>query len=331
MNLFLDTNIYLSFYKFSGDDLEELRKLIVAVREGPTNLVLTQQIVEEFDRNREGAIAESLSSLEKADIPKGFPRLFTSYPEFAEMQDALTNYESNRAALLSQGRSDADARTLHADRLIDELFGVVTKIDREPETVARAQSRVAVGNPPGKGGSLGDAINWETLLSSVPDGEELLLVSADSDFASSLDPTRLDAFLAAEWRSAKRSVVEFHRSLNSLFRSRYSDIRLAAELERELAVGRLLASGAFSTTHLAINDLMQFADFTPAQVELLVEAPSRNNQIGWILGDADVQEFFGRLLDRYGSSLRDEQVQSLRADLDSAAEFWRVEDSSSTT
>jgi hypothetical protein len=26
MNLFLDTNIYLSFYMMSGDDIEELRK-----------------------------------------------------------------------------------------------------------------------------------------------------------------------------------------------------------------------------------------------------------------------------------------------------------------
>lgn len=32
MNLFLDTNIYLNFYKFADDDLEELQKLTVAVK-----------------------------------------------------------------------------------------------------------------------------------------------------------------------------------------------------------------------------------------------------------------------------------------------------------
>jgi hypothetical protein len=37
MELFLDTNVYLSFYKLSDDDLEELQKLAVAVRsEGTT-------------------------------------------------------------------------------------------------------------------------------------------------------------------------------------------------------------------------------------------------------------------------------------------------------
>jgi hypothetical protein len=37
MDLFLDTNIYLSFYKLSDDDLEELEKLKVAVGSGDTS------------------------------------------------------------------------------------------------------------------------------------------------------------------------------------------------------------------------------------------------------------------------------------------------------
>lgn len=40
MNLFLDANAYLTFYRLSKEDLEELRKLIVEVKQGETTLLL---------------------------------------------------------------------------------------------------------------------------------------------------------------------------------------------------------------------------------------------------------------------------------------------------
>jgi hypothetical protein len=50
MNLFLDSNIYLSFYRLSDDDLEELQKLTVAVRSKDTTLYVTDQVRDEFNR-----------------------------------------------------------------------------------------------------------------------------------------------------------------------------------------------------------------------------------------------------------------------------------------
>ena len=60
MNLFLDTNVYLGFYKLSGDDLEQLKKLVIAVRDQGTTLLLTEQTRDEFERNREKTAADSL-------------------------------------------------------------------------------------------------------------------------------------------------------------------------------------------------------------------------------------------------------------------------------
>jgi hypothetical protein len=48
-----------------------------------------------------------------------------------------------------------------------------------------------LGNPPGKPGSCGDAVNWEALLQGCPNGEDLELVSEDRDYASPLDDTRM--------------------------------------------------------------------------------------------------------------------------------------------
>ena len=52
MNIFIDTNVYLSFYHLSSDDLEELKKLVVLAREGKVVLLLPEQVIDEFRRNR---------------------------------------------------------------------------------------------------------------------------------------------------------------------------------------------------------------------------------------------------------------------------------------
>src|SRR4051794_20553192 len=96
MHLFLDTNIYLSFYKLSDDDLEELQKLTVAVRSEGTTLYITDQVRDEFNRNREGVVAGSLKAIEGAKLPSNFPRLFMPYPEYDAMRAALNAYEEQR-------------------------------------------------------------------------------------------------------------------------------------------------------------------------------------------------------------------------------------------
>ena len=61
MNIFIDTNVYLSFYHLSSDDLEELKKLVVLAREGKVVLLLPEQVIDEFRRNRAAKIADALS------------------------------------------------------------------------------------------------------------------------------------------------------------------------------------------------------------------------------------------------------------------------------
>lgn len=152
MHLFLDTNIYLNFYKLSDDDLEQLRKLSVAVREGDT-LYLTDQVHSEFRRNREQVIADSLKQLEDVRLPKGFPRLFTNLPAYEELRATLATFESQRTDLIKEVRSAVAAKTLHADALIEELFELALHVPMTPEIWTAAQARFDLGNPPGKNDS----------------------------------------------------------------------------------------------------------------------------------------------------------------------------------
>jgi predicted nucleic acid-binding protein len=53
INLFLDANIFLSFYAFSNSDIEQLKQLKKEVKDGNITLLVSDQLVNEIERNRE--------------------------------------------------------------------------------------------------------------------------------------------------------------------------------------------------------------------------------------------------------------------------------------
>lgn len=311
INLFLDTNIYLSFYKLSDDDLEELKKLSVTVKSGTTVLYLTDQVRGEFQRNREKTISDSLASLEAVRLPKSFPRLFTNLDGYVELRMTIAKLEQQLANLLSDARNAAMEKRLSADELIEELFSLATPLPTTPAIWAAARIRHEIGNPPGKADSYGDAVNWESLLVGVPDGGELVLVTADKDYMSGLDRTVLDGFLRAEWESRKQTSVVAYSSLAALFKRHYPDIRLAVELEKELAIDSLIGSQDFRSTHAAILKLSQFGDFSREQAAALAEAGIANGQVQRILGDDDVRSFFIDIVGRHSDGIDPEIVRGL--------------------
>jgi len=312
MHLFLDTNIYLAFYKLSGDDLEELRKLAVTVRSGRTVLYLTDQVQDEFRRNRAGTISESLKVVEAGHLPTSYPRLFANLEGYTGLRATLDLFERQRHDLLEAAREAALGQTLHADGLIQELFETARRLALSDEVWSAAQSRYQRGNPPGKKDSIGDAINWESLLAEVPDDEGLVLVTADKDYASKLDESVLDEYLSAEWSERKHSTVSVQTSLTALFREHYPDIRLAADLEKEVAIDALLTSSNFRSTHRAIQTLGTYVDFTPEQAVTMLEATSTNSQVRQILQDDDVRAFFTDLAERFGDNIPPAELATLR-------------------
>lgn len=49
-HVFIDTNVLLSFYHYSGDDLEELKKLVVLLEQKKVKLYLPSQVLIEFSQ-----------------------------------------------------------------------------------------------------------------------------------------------------------------------------------------------------------------------------------------------------------------------------------------
>jgi len=186
---------------------------------------------------------------------------------------------------------DVASEQLKADITIRQLFDTATKINSNEELINQAQLRYKIGNPPGKNNSLGDAINWEILLVSVPDGETLYFLTDDKDYYSQLDKQLFNPFLLYEWRQKKQADLVCYRLLSNFFREHFPDIRLATELEKDIAIRDLASSGSFAQTHTVITRLNRHTDYSAAQINDIVSAVINNRQVSWILEDKDVGNF----------------------------------------
>lgn len=291
-NLFIDANILLSFYHFSSDDLEELRKLAALVRQGELRLYLPDQVIAEFRRNRANKIADALSRLKNQNLKLQFPQLSKDYDEYPLLRELQREYSRLHAQVISRIEQDVSSYALQADSIVEELFDLAEVPPTTDELVAKARLRAEIGNPPGKRGSLGDAIIWEALLEAVPDLEPLFFITDDGDYFSPLgNKDLLDPFLDREWASSKDGELIVYNQLSSFFHANYPDIELASEIEKEMLIGELAASESFQRTHEIIARLSRYSDFTDAQLNAIASAAGSNDQVHWIINDPDVYEF----------------------------------------
>lgn len=300
LQVFIDTNVYLNFFGFTRDDLEELRKLRVAINHRELKLWITEQSLDELRRNREAKLAESLQALRKLKPTGGSPQVARQLPAFKEFSAARREFDKMINALADQLLEQIVGRNLAADHVLAELMGPAETIRVTEAILDRARRRVDLGNPPGKKGSLGDAVSWECLLDQCPGGQDLYLVTEDSDFVSKVEADKIAAYLADEWREAKSSDVHLYQRISGLFQDKFPQIELASEFEKELRVRKLIESRSFTLTHTAISELAGYSDYSDAQVRELVEAATSNSQIRWIAHDEDVNEFFRNLIDTHG-------------------------------
>lgn len=66
--LCLDANVYLSFYHFSDNDLENLEKIIGLIDAGELKILLPKQIENEYYRNRENKIKDAIQKIKESKI-----------------------------------------------------------------------------------------------------------------------------------------------------------------------------------------------------------------------------------------------------------------------
>ena len=296
MQLFIDTNIFLSFYSLNQEDLAELNKLIDAIDRQQITLLLTDQILDEFYRNREQRIDGAIKSLRTQTFNPQYPQICEDYSEIDTLRESLKHYEQAHVALTTKIALDIKAKNLKADRIIQSLFSLGKKLANHPTTLDRARFRMGVGNPPGKNNSLGDAINWECLLDELPAGEDLYFVTGDKDYCSALNDDEFNDFLLNEWYCKKQTKIYFYKRLSNFCKEQFPEIALASVRDKEFLIRDLVNSQSIASTQSAIAKLSYYSEFTAAQVNTIVTAAISNRQVVWSLEDEGVSSFLSSVV-----------------------------------
>lgn len=213
MHVFIDTNILLNFFHFSKDELDALNDVFASHEHGAAKVHLTQQVCDEFTRNRETKIKDALKRFKDVKFNAQLPSFMKGYDEYNTIRRLSADLQNVIKSISDKVEADIVAKRLVADSLISDIFQRADIIPTTPTVFSDASMRLAIGNPPGKAGSIGDAINWTLLLQTVPDGEPLHVISADGDFFSSLNEEMAHPFLEDEWRKRKGSTLHVYRTL----------------------------------------------------------------------------------------------------------------------
>ena len=291
--LFIDSNIWLSLYHFTGDDLGQFSKL-KDLLDNDIKLLIPTQVRDEVIRNRDAKLKDMLKDFKAFKIR--FPVFSKNYDEYESFINDYKDLQRAHKAWVEKIEEDIRQQSLPADTVINDFFNSVELLKCTEEVIHLAELRYKSGNPPGKDDKYGDAINWECLLKYVDSENDLYLVSADKDYASVMSESQLNNYLIQEWRMKKNAQVHFFPTLTSFLNIHISEIQIESEKEKDDLIFKLIYSHSFYETHQLINKLDQFSDWTPIQQENMLMAACNNSQISYIIKDDDVYDFYSRLI-----------------------------------
>ncbi|MFC1578514.1 PIN domain-containing protein [Thermodesulfobacteriota bacterium] len=216
--LFIDTNIYLDFYRIRNEVKISFLKHLEAIKE---SLIITDQVEMEFKKNRQSAILEGMSGLQrpkKIDIP-GVLKKDKSATALKKDYERIDGRIKKLKARLDNV-FESPVRYDKVYQVLQRLFSKRQNIDLYRKHKKRydvrqlAEKRFMLGYPPRKKNdtSIGDAINWEWLITVASEtNADIWIVSRDSDYGVIQgDKSFLNDWLKQEFQeriSKKRKIV----------------------------------------------------------------------------------------------------------------------------
>ena len=192
--LFVDTNIWLDFYRARNEISLELLRELEKVQD---EVIVTYQLESEFKKNRQIAILEGMKNLTP---PGQIARLgiFSDAKAAEKVNQGIKEIEQNikllrkrlHGALIDPGVNDPVYKTCQRIfHKVDDL--TLTHKMKQRHTIRRlAFRRFLHGCPPRKSNdtSIGDAINWEWMVQCAQVHKaELVIVSRDADYGVTVE------------------------------------------------------------------------------------------------------------------------------------------------
>lgn len=122
VHVFIDTNILLNFFHYSKDELDALNDVFGSHEQGAATVYLTEQVRNEFVRNREAKIKDAIKKFESTRFAQQFPYFMKDYEEYSDIRARAAELEELRTAILAKVQADVAAHNLVADKLIHQIF-----------------------------------------------------------------------------------------------------------------------------------------------------------------------------------------------------------------
>lgn len=219
--IFIDTNIFLDFYRIRKSDLGE--KYLDLIDKNTSKIISSYQVEMEYKKNRQTVILEAMNNLKTPDFNSLTP------PAILANTDQIRIIDQNKVILKRKVKELKDridriltnpVRHDKAYQTFQRLFRSSSPLvlNRENDDRNRikelAKRRFLLGYPPRKkeDTSFGDAYNWEWIIDvGLKNTSNIIIVSRDSDYGITYDNKMLiKDWLSQEFKervSKKRSVT----------------------------------------------------------------------------------------------------------------------------
>ena len=245
--LFIDTNIWLDFYRARNETGLALLNHAESVAD---RMIVTYQLESEFKKNRQAAILEGIQELKApAQIPR--PGIFSDAKASTVLNRSLKEADKRVKSLKAKLTKVLENPAAHDPvyKACQRIFHkndplTLTREDRVRHTIRRrAFRRFLHGCPPRKKGdtSIGDAINWEWMIHCANAANaELVIVTRDSDYGLHFESKAyVNDHLRQEFServSKKRKLLLYSRLSDALKHFAVPVTKQEEEAEAELVV-----------------------------------------------------------------------------------------------
>jgi PIN domain len=266
--LFIDTNIWLDFYRARNDAGLALLEHTESIAD---QIIVTFQLESEFKTNRQSAILEGIKELKgPQQIPR--PGIFSDAKAIEMINKALKDADDRVKKLKNKYMSVLDnpagkdpvyqacQRIFHKN---DDL--VLTREDKTRHLIRRkAMRRFLHACPPRKRGdiSIGDAFNWEWMIHCAKlKNAELVIVSRDSDYGITFEnKTYINDHLKQEFGervSKKRELLLYTKLSDALKHFKVAVTQPEEDAETEILKISQDDNALRNTKPLSLYDLMR--------------------------------------------------------------------------
>lgn len=184
MKILIDTNIFLDFYRSNNQPINIFNTLTEHI----DKIILTDQIIQEFDRSRESVIKKLKQNFQSESNLHNFSSSYLkNLSEFNELTQLQKLYQAKQKEVVN--RIDEILKDPSLDPIanffkefVNESFKQNRVLYTTDNIIQNAEKRKKIGNPPTSDKySIGDEINWEIVLENLQ--EDIVIVGRDNTYS----------------------------------------------------------------------------------------------------------------------------------------------------